>query len=194
MRRLYLRAGSPGLNTLAARSQSSPAGERLTAALVGKWLRDESIPSSAPRLRTLIELLQETAAASGGEPYDIPPHQWWESLRSAALREKRRGPGPEVHENAGEAADGEDPPEHHNSVDGESQIMGSSVQARNINEIHFHSAPAPPESPPRTPPSTGDARKVVLRWETQQETIEIYDEGIAMQWIRAHMQMGLGDG
>jgi hypothetical protein len=37
---------------------------------------------------------------------------------------------------------------------------------------------------------TGHGERVVLRWKTRLETIEFLDEALALQWIRARMQIG----
>ncbi|QXE39637.1 hypothetical protein KQY30_12840 [Streptomyces sp. GMY02] len=65
--------------------------------------------------------------------------------------------------------------------------------------MHVHpppAAPAPspavaPVPPPRSAPQPGEAR-VVIRVQSGTETIEFFDEGLAMYWISARLQMGLG--
>ncbi|MFD8967171.1 hypothetical protein ACFV0C_19620 [Streptomyces sp. NPDC059568] len=55
-------------------------------------------------------------------------------------------------------------------------------------------APAPavaPVPPPRGTQPSGEAR-VVIRVQSGTETIEFFDEGLAMYWISARLQMGLG--
>jgi hypothetical protein len=42
-------------------------------------------------------------------------------------------------------------------------------------------------------PARDASERVVLRWKTRLETIEFFDEGLALQWIKARMQIGDSD-
>jgi hypothetical protein len=42
-------------------------------------------------------------------------------------------------------------------------------------------------------PAGNAGEHVVLRWKTRLETVEFFDEGLALQWIKARMQIGDSD-
>lgn len=176
LRRLYAEAGNPLLDTLVAELRHQlPTDRWLTSSTVNGWLRDESAPDSVVELRAFVGLLNDIALRAGSDTYRVQPHEWWESLW---LRTVRGRP-----QTTGDA--------HTNAIDGHSQIVGPSIQAREINgDVHVH-PPSETQVPQPRSAQPSDGASVVIRVQSGSETIEFYDEGLARYWISARLQMGL---
>ncbi|WP_189215308.1 MULTISPECIES: hypothetical protein [Streptomyces] len=102
------------------------------------------------------------------------------------------------------------PQSHTNTVQGTPRIQGSTVQVRDVTNLHVHPPPGPPPPPsappaepasPRAEPPPDDVPRhgpqpsgVIIRVEiAHQRYIEIYDEGLARYIINAHLKgLGLG--
>jgi hypothetical protein len=179
---LYEEAGKPDLATVVARAcDYLPVGQRLTAPTVHQWLSNELAPASLEELNAFVRHLNDVVTRSGNTEYEVQPMQYWESLWLSAVRVEPKRSG-EPHENA---LPNLEQSEHRNTIDGNSQLTGPSIQAREINGgVHVHPPVGVQLPTPRSPAVP------VMRVQNEQETIEIYDEGLARIWITARLQMG----
>lgn len=171
---LYAQAGKPDLDLLCSRL---PVGFQLTTATVQKWLSSEEVPSSLDELSAFIDELHAVLAESGKfatHPKEQLHSLWYRIPENSDYRKypaQADPPSPETLSGT-------------NRIDGNSRINGPSIQAREISgDVHFHSddGSSAAQYPPTIP---------VMRVQSEHETIEIYDEGLAHYWIRARLRRG----